>query len=173
VAAIVGSPSTGAAQSSGPPPFAIPSAGVAAGEVAVVSASTRQSVERALLDWKASDGGKEYHPTLTYMKGRPVLMLITSNLEHAARKQHRRGAIVQACGYLLDVPAFDRAVICVVEVDPEKPDQQRVRNHAVERGSFASAARKATKVDDVKDALRKAKSESGHADKICADLGID
>jgi hypothetical protein len=157
----------------GPPPFVIPSTGAAMEQLELPSVAIRQSLDRGHSDWKQLDGGGEYHSSLSYMKGKPVMMIITAATEDGVRKEHRKGAIVQACGFLLDAGAFEQAIICVVEVDLAKPDKQRVRNNQVTRGTFQAAVRKITKADEVKDALRKAKNERGHSEAICAELGIE
>ena len=171
--ALAGVPLIAMSQTQSPPPFVVPSSGPSADATNAIPVSVRQSVELSHGVWRTSSGGGNYHPSLTYLKGSPVLMLVTTTHENAEKKLHRKGAIVQACGFLLDAPAFERAIICVVEIDPDKPNQQRVRNYPVQRGSFASAARKATKSEDLADALGKAKNDHGHAEKICVDLGIE
>ena len=63
--------------------------------------------------------------------------------------------------------------MCVVEVDPRKPDKPRVRNYDLRRSVFQAAARNSTQSSDPREAVRKARDNDAHTLKICAELGID
>lgn len=163
------------AQTATPPPFALPppAPGTAAALPPAVPFLLRAAMEKAHALWRRLDGGADYHSSLTYLRDKPALMLFTTPDEPGPRTLHRKRAMVQACGFLLDDTSFDRAIICVVELDLRKPDKPRVRNYDLRRPAFQTAAKNATQAADPKDALRQAREDDAHTLKICADLGID
>ncbi len=171
--ALLGAPAF--AQTSSPPPFVLPPPAPAADATAQpeVPVVQRAKMDQAHAQWQVRDGGADYHTSLTYLRGKPVLMLITETDESGSKALHRKRAIVQACGFLLDDTTFERAVVCIVEVDLRKPDKPRVRNHDLQRTVFQTAAKNATQTIDAKDALRKAWDDDAPTLRICADLGID
>ena len=119
------------------------------------------------------EGGADYQPTLTFLRETPVLMLVTTPREPAARSLQRKRAIVQACGFLLDDGAFPDAVICVVEAEPGRPGAPAVRNHPVSRADFGRSLRAESGAADAAAALRAAKADDALTLRLCAALRID
>lgn len=158
-----------------PPPFLLPPPTVIAEAPALpaASAARRANAATAHARWRHEDGGADFHPSLTYLRDTPVLMLITDAGESGAKALRRKRALVQAGGFLLDDTAFARAVLCVVAVDPARQAAPQVRNYDLRRSTFQAAARTASSNPDAKQALRQAREADAVTLKICADLGID
>lgn len=133
----------------------------------------RAAAATAHARWRDREGGAEYQPTLTFLRETPVLMLVTAPREPAARALHRKRAILQACGFLLDDGAFTDAVICVVESDPARPGAPAVRNHAVNRTDFGRSLSTESGAADAAAALRAAKADDALTLRLCAALRID
>lgn len=164
------------AASANPPPFApeftLPV--MPAKDAADIAELPRRSAAaHAHAAWREREGGSDYQPTLTYLRDTPVLMLVTSPREPAERALHRRRAIIQACGFLLEASAYAQAVICVVESNPSQPGAPSVRNHPVSRGEFTERLRAETGTPDFVAALRTARSNDALTLRLCAALRID
>jgi hypothetical protein len=155
-----------------PPPFVLPPP-AHPDPAAAIPVALRAATATAHARWKAADGGADFHPTLTYLRDKPALMLVTATDEPGPKALRRKRAIVQAAGFLLDDTAFARAIVCVVEIDARHPDKPRVRNYDLRRPAFQAVVRAATHTADPRQALRQAREVDDHTLRICADLGID
>lgn len=150
---------------------ALLSPGVLSAQPNDVAPAMRQTLDTAHGAWK-KDGGAEFESGLTYVKGVPTLMVITSSGEPSDKKIRRKRSIVSACEFLVDDATFAKAMICVVEADEQDPKKQTVFNFEVRRGNYQEAIKKAAKVSDLKEAGRKAKETDSVVESVCADLGI-
>ena len=137
-----------------------------------INPAVRARVDAAHGSWKATSGGAEFQPGLNYVGGRPILMLVTRTGESGLIQSRRTNAIVSACEFLLDTGAFDRAVICVVEFDPNGSATPAARNTEISREHFEASAKTAGKSTDLKAALAKVRGDAAAIGAICADLGI-
>lgn len=161
-----------------PPPFierpdgALPQGMALDPATAAISPAVRARVESALATWKAADGGADFFPGLTYLRGNPIVMLVTSKQEADDTKDRRLRSVVTALEFLLEETTFDRATICVVAQNDRDPSPT-VRNHVVRRENFKTAAKSAANVGSVKAAIARARAEPATARQICAALGID
>jgi hypothetical protein len=158
-----------------PPPFALPPPLPLPTPAAIppAEASRRSAAASAHARWKHEDGGADFHPSLTYLRGTPVLMLITEPGEPGPKTLRRKRAIVQAGAFLLDDTSFERAIVCVVEADGRSAAKPRVRNYDLRRPDFHHTARTAAGAADARQALRQARDADALTLRICADLGID
>ncbi|MFM7749341.1 MAG: hypothetical protein ACKPB0_02860 [Opitutaceae bacterium] len=154
------------------PDFALPVT-PATEAAAIAELPRRSAAANAHAAWREREGGSDYQPTLTFLRDTPVLMLVTSPREPAERALHRRRAIIQACGFLLEASAFAQAVICVVESDPSRPGAPAVRNHPVRRAEFTDRLRAETGTPDFVAALRTARGNDALTLRLCAALRID
>ncbi len=152
------------------PAFALPAP---AAVEATADLPRHAAAATAHASWREREGGAEYQPTLSFLRGTPVLMLVTAPREPAARVLHRKRAMLQACGFLLAEGAFADAVICVVESDPARPAAPAVRNHPVNRADFGRSLRTEAGVPDVAAALRAARADDALTLRLCAALRID
>ena len=152
------------------PAFALPVPAVAEIEADLPRQAAATSAHAT---WRDREGGAEFQPTLTFLRGTPVLMLVTATREPAARALLRKRAIVQACGFLLDEAAFANAVICVVESDHARPGAPSVRNHAVSRSDFVHNLRKETGATDIARALGAARADDALTLRLCGALKIE
>jgi hypothetical protein len=141
------------------------------GQVNDVAPALRQTLDTAHAAWK-KDGGTEFKSGLTCVQGVPTLMVITTLGEAADKKVRRKRSIVSAFEFLLDDGTFSRATICVVETDPKNPKAQKISNVEVRRGNYQEALKKAAKVNDLKEAGKKAKETDSIVESVCTDLGI-
>ena len=138
-----------------------------------VSPALRQQANAALENWKTAESGAAFAPGLTYVNGKPALMLVTSSTEPAATKLNRKRAIVTACDFLLDAGAFDEATICVVTSEKNGKSPAAAKNYRVKRAQFEQAATQAGKSANAKDAVKKARNDDALVGDICAALGIE
>lgn len=135
------------------------------------ASALRQTVDTAHAAWKKA-GGAEFKSGVTYVQGETTFMVITTPGEAADKKVRRKRAIVAACEFLLDDGTFSKVAICVVEVDARNPENQKVTNFEVRRGNYQEAIKKAARVEDIKEAGRKAKETDSIMESVCTDLGI-
>lgn len=158
-----------------PPPFALPPPVPLPAPAAIppAEAGRRHAAASAHARWKHADGGADFQPSLTYLRGTPVLMLITEAGEPGPKTLRRKRAIVQAGAFLLDDTAFERAIVCVVETDGRSAAKPRVRNYDLRRPDFHHTARTAAGAPDARQALRQARDTDALTLRICAELGID
>lgn len=163
------------AVTSGNPPSAAPAFALPAPAAAEATADLprRAAAATAHATWRDREGGAEFQPTLTFLRDTPVLMLVTTPREPAARSLLRKRAALQACGFLLDEAAFPGAVICVVETDSARPGAPAVRNHPVSRADFGRSLRAETGAADIAAALRAARADDALTLRLCAALKID
>ena len=154
------------------PAFALPVTPVVEA-ASVADTPLRSAAANAHAAWRDRDGGADYQPTLTYLRETPVLMLVKTPRESADRALHRRRAIIQACGFLLEASAFPQAVICIVESDPGRPGAPAVRNHPVSRGDFTARLRAESGMPDFVAALHAARGNDALTLRLCAALRID
>jgi hypothetical protein len=154
------------------PAFTLPVAPAA--EVTPASEIPRRAAAAAAhAQWREREGGADYQPTLTYLRETPVLMMVAAPRETAPRALHRKRAIVQACGFLLDDAAFPRAVICIVEPDPDRPSRPVVRNTEVRRADFTAKLCGESGKSGKSEALRQARDDDDVTLRVCAALRID
>jgi hypothetical protein len=141
------------------------------------TASLQDSVlrEKLLADyssWQSNWKGSDLHPSLSYIDGKPILMLVVSSSEANSGKYARMKAIVAACGFLLADDAFEQAVISIISYDPLKPAKQPSRNTTVKRATFQAAVNQAGKKETFQKSLEASQEDEDFSRKICADLGI-
>lgn len=136
-----------------------------------VSRATRQATANAHHAWKR-DGGAEFKSGLTYIKGVPVLMLITTKGEPVDKAQRRRRELISACEFLLDENAFERAWICVVEADPRNPGDQTTTNYGFTRADYQAAVKSASRTGTVKDGVKAAREKDAVLGAICTALRV-
>lgn len=136
-----------------------------------VNPALKAKMDEALGRWIKA-GGVEFFPSLTYVAGRPVLMLITDPKEPSSVLDRRQSALVKACEFLLADGAFDRAVICVVESDAPRGKVNRNRNTEVRRDRFRAAVKGAGKSDDLPEALAAVRTRMTHVRQVCEQLGL-
>lgn len=157
-----------------PPPFALPPpVPPTTSAVPTTEAARRSAAASAHHRWKHADGGADFHPSLTYLRGTPVLMLIAEAGEPGPKTLRRKRAILQAGAFLLDDAAFDRAIVCVVEEGNHPAAKPRVRNYDLHRSALHHTARTAAGATDARQALRQARDTEALTLRICAELGID
>lgn len=136
-----------------------------------INPALRASMAVSLEKWIKA-GGVEFHPSLTYVRGRPVLMLITDREEQPSVRDRRQSAMVKACEFALSESVFDRLVISVVETDAPRGKAMAVRNAEVRRDKFHAAVKNASKSDDIPTALTKIRGRMPEVRLVCAELGI-
>jgi hypothetical protein len=113
------------------------------------------------------------HLGLTFVRGEPILMIVTDTAEAQPKKALRLAAIVEALGFLLDETGFERANVCVVSRRSDASADQSVRNYALPRATFMAAAKRASGETNSKRALAKLKGNAPAAAEVCTELGID
>lgn len=138
-----------------------------------VSPALRAQTGAALEGWKGVGGGAAFSPGLTYVSGKPALMLVTSNGESESTKLNRKRAIVTACDFLLDAGAFDEATICVVSTDPHGKHAVAAKNTRVTRAQLEQTFVQSGKAANAKDGIKKARTDDALVGEICTALGID
>lgn len=115
---------------------------------------------------------KAFQAGLTYVKGVPVLMMITEAGEAAEKGADRRLAIMAAFDFLLDDTAFDLARVCVVEINKGNPDKQKISNYEIKRAQYQDAAKRASKDTLAKSASAKIKTDRVLVELVATELGI-
>jgi hypothetical protein len=137
----------------------------------------RNAIDAAHKQWK-EETASAFSPGLTYVKGVPVVMLITDVGEGKIKKAARKQAIVEILDSLLDDEAFSLATICIVESEKGK-SVSSTRSYQVARLKYLDAVKKSAKLDKtasratVSKSVEKTKQDFGSANDICKDLGIE
>ena len=141
----------------------------------LIDPAKKQAVMSAHDAWKKDRGGHEFFSGLTFVGGRPIIMLITDQNESLPAQARRKAAIVGACEFLLDSSAFDTVSICVVEMIRSQNANlrsQTIRTTQVPRYNFEAAARNFGRSSDLRAAIAAAKVDEAAVYQICTQLGI-
>lgn len=122
--------------------------------------------------WRRSTGSDEFHPSVSVVNGRPILMLMTSSDESAARQSRRLKAAVDACDFMLDDDLFEVATICVATVEKNNPRAVVTRNTEVRRADFRSQVAKSGKKTEYRAALAGSKADDTSLRALCDALDL-
>lgn len=140
-----------------------------------VDPTLKAAADNAHAAWKQQEG-REFNPSLTYVDGVPMLMLVTAKDENPGQLLRRQRAIVAACDFLLDDAAFSKLVVTVVSADPKNPRVQTTANFEILRGNFKEAVQESAKSAngkaDAKAAVREAKETDSVLRSTAAKLGL-
>lgn len=122
--------------------------------------------------WRKALGADEFHPFLSIVNGRPILMLTTSSEESDATQAKRLRAALTACEFMLLDDAFETATICIATIDKRNPSVVETRNSNIARGSFRSEISKTGKNAEYQSALATAQADDTSVRTVCAALGL-
>lgn len=136
-----------------------------------VTPALKTAAEAAHKLWQ-ENGGAEFQSSLTFFKGTPLLMVVTSKGEPAGKGIRRKRAIASACDFLLSDNAFPSASICVVEIDPADSKKQNSATVEIRRNDYKAATKKLGKVSLSKGVAGAKKGDEDLVNKLSLELGI-
>jgi hypothetical protein len=137
--------------------------------------AVRAAMDAEHVKWK-QETAAAFSSGLTYVKGIPVVMLMTDASEGTVKKTIRKQAIIEILDKLLDDDGFDIAHVCIVY---GSGNTQKTTSYEVRRSKYVASMKKAANLDansdrqKVRDAVKATKSDFAPAQRACAELGID
>jgi hypothetical protein len=130
-------------------------------------------VQNAHAQWAKAGDGKEFSPSLSFVGGRPIVMVMAESDENPGMQNRRLKAMVEACEFLVDDSAFESAVLCVSTRDAKNPKVMTTQNTEVHRSAFQAAAKSAGKSNNLPAALTNVHASDVAVKAIAAALGLN